>query len=180
MRFEKNKPHDLNKMALHVTLQCETLEFVEISHYVKLVRCTSFFRTPSLKFTWWMWGVSRHACSEIKMCHDGKGISLKLTNTPMIGGAKLNLVSRDEMTNEHIVVVGWLEQLQWTYGEARKDVPPPNHIRGMLARYKDILTNRLHKNYRQGVENNFAQQEIEFISYVVTNEVGGWTWWRSR
>ena len=31
------------------------------------------------------------------------------------------------------------------------------------------------KNYRQGVENNFAQQEIEFLSYEVTNEVGGWT-----
>jgi hypothetical protein len=29
--------------------------------------------------------------------------------------------------------------------EARKDGPPPNHICGMLARYKDVLTNRLLK-----------------------------------
>jgi hypothetical protein len=30
----------------------------------------------------------------------------------MVGGTKLNLVSRDQMTNEHIVVVVQLEQLQ--------------------------------------------------------------------
>jgi hypothetical protein len=63
----------------------------------------------------------------------------------MVGGAKLNLVSMDQMTNEHIVVVVRLEQLQWTHEEARKDGPPPSHIRGMLARYKDVLTNRLFK-----------------------------------
>jgi hypothetical protein len=33
----------------------------------------------------------------------------------------------------------------------------------------------LQKNYRQSVENNFAQQKIEFVRYVVMNEVGGWT-----
>jgi len=38
-----------------------------------------------------------------------------------------------------------LEQLQGTYGEARKDGPPPNHIGGMLVRYKDVFTNVLHK-----------------------------------
>jgi hypothetical protein len=32
-----------------------------------------------------------------------------------------------------------------------------------------------HKNYRQGVKNNFAQQKFDFLSYVVTIEVGGWT-----
>jgi hypothetical protein len=52
MRFGKDEPHDINEEALHVTLQCETLEFVEISQYVKLVRCTSFWRTPSLNLTW--------------------------------------------------------------------------------------------------------------------------------
>ena len=38
-------------------------------------------------------------------CDDGKELSLKLINTPMVGGAKLNLVSMDQMMNEHIVVV---------------------------------------------------------------------------
>jgi hypothetical protein len=81
------------------------------------------------------------------MCHEGKELSLKLAKTPMVGGTKLNLVSMDQMTNEHIVIVVQLEKLKQTHGEARKDGPPPpqNHIRGMLARYKDILTNRLLK-----------------------------------
>jgi hypothetical protein len=49
---------------------------------------------------------------------------------------------------------------------------PQNHIRGMLARYKDVLANRLlKKNYHQGVESNFAQRDIKFLSYVVTNKV---------
>jgi hypothetical protein len=67
-----------------------------------------------------MWGASRRACSEFVMCHDGKELSLKLRKkTPRIRGAKLNLVLMDQMTNEHIVVVVRLEQLQWTHGEAR-------------------------------------------------------------
>jgi hypothetical protein len=64
----------------------------------------------------------------------------------MVGGTKLNLVSMDQMTNEHIVTVGWLEQLQWTYGEARQDGPLLNHICGMLAGYKDVLADRLLEN----------------------------------
>jgi hypothetical protein len=51
MRFGKDEPHELNKVALHVTFQCETLEFVEISYYVKSMWCTSLWRTPSLKLT---------------------------------------------------------------------------------------------------------------------------------
>jgi hypothetical protein len=39
------------------------------------------------------------------MCHDGKELSLKLTKTPMVGVAKLNLVLMDQMTNKHIVVI---------------------------------------------------------------------------
>ena len=46
------------------------------------------------------------------MCHDGNELSLKLTKTPIVGVAKLNLVSMDQMTNKHIVVVVRLEQLQ--------------------------------------------------------------------
>ena len=53
------------------------------------------------------------------------------------------------------------DQLQQTDGEARKHGPPLNFIRGVLARYKDVRTNMLLKNYRQGVENNIAQQKIE-------------------
>jgi hypothetical protein len=44
----------------------------------------------------------------------------------------------------------------------------------MLARYKDVLTNMLlEKNRRQLVKNNFAHRDVESLSYVVTNEVGG-------
>ena len=34
-----------------------------------------------------------------------------------------------------------MEQLQRTHEEARKNGPPPNHICGLLAKYKDELTN---------------------------------------
>jgi len=37
MQFGKDELHHINEVALHVTL-CETLEFVNISQYVKLVR----------------------------------------------------------------------------------------------------------------------------------------------
>ena len=43
------------------------------------------------------------------------------------------------------MVVVQFEQLQGTHGEGRKDGPPPNHIRGMLVRYKDVFTNVLLK-----------------------------------
>ena len=66
----------------------------------------------------------------------------------MVGGTKSNLVLMDQMNkrkNIIIMVVVQLEQLQGTYEEARKDGPPPNHIRGMLVRYKDVFTNVLLK-----------------------------------
>ncbi len=61
-----------------------------------------------------------------------------------------------------------------------KEVGSPhdlNHIRGMLARYKNVLTNRLLKKNVTTKEwkATFAHREIEFLSYVVMNEVGGWT-----
>jgi hypothetical protein len=61
----------------------------------------------------------------------------------MVGGAKLNFVSIDQMTIEHIVVVVQLEKLKQTHGEARKDRSPPNHMRGILVRSRDVLTNML-------------------------------------
>ena len=81
------------------------------------------------------------------MCHDGKILSLKLTNTPMVGGTKWNLVSMDQMTYEHLVVVVQLEEIQRTHGGPRNVRPPHdlNHIRRMLVRYKNVFTNRLLK-----------------------------------
>ena len=96
----------------------------------------------------------------IMMYHNGKEMKFKLTRTPMVGGPKLNMVLMDQffyfkMTN--IMVVAQLEQLQGTHGEARIDGPPPNHICGMLVKYKDVFTNVLLKMLPQGVESNFAQ-----------------------
>jgi hypothetical protein len=75
------------------------------------------------------------------MCFDGKEINLKLRKTPRVGEPKLNLVLMDQMKNEHKMEVVQLEELQRTYGEARKNGPPSNHIRGILASYNDELTN---------------------------------------
>ena len=41
----------------------------------------------------------------VVMYNDGKELSLKLTKTPIVGVAKLNLVSMDQMTNKLIVVM---------------------------------------------------------------------------
>jgi hypothetical protein len=57
------------------------------------------------------------------MCHDGKKFSLKFTRTSIVNGAKLNLVSKDQMKNKQIWVVVQLEKLQRTHGEARKNGP---------------------------------------------------------
>jgi hypothetical protein len=128
---------------------------VEIAHYVKSKRWTHFWG----HLLWNSHGRCEARAGVLVMCHEGKELSLKLAKTPMVGLAKWNLVSMDQMKNEQIVVVARLEWLQLTHGEARKDRPPLNHICGMLVRYKDILTNRLFKriNDHQGVENNFAQ-----------------------
>ena len=47
------------------------------------------------------------------------------------------------------MVVVDLEQLQGTHREAKKDEPPPTHIRGILVRYKDVFTNMLLKKLLQ-------------------------------
>ena len=44
-----------------------------------------------------------------------------------------------------IMVVVQLEQFQGTHGNGRKDGPPPEHICGMLVRYKNVFTNVLLK-----------------------------------
>jgi hypothetical protein len=92
----------------------------------------------------------------------------------LVGGSKLYLVSMDQMTNEHIAIVVQLEQHQWTHGEARKDGPPPNHMRGMLARYKDDLTNRLlKKKLPPSWEQQFCSQKCWFLKLCCNK----WSWW---
>lgn len=87
----------------------------------------------------------------------------------MIGGVKLNLVLMDHMKNEKIVVEVQLELVQGTLWEARKNKHLPKHICGVLTKYKDVLKNELLKKWvPKEMENNFAQQEIEFLSHVVT------------
>ena len=74
----------------------------------------------------------------------------------------------DQMTNEHIVVVVQLEYPQGTHGGPRQDGPPiPNHIRGMLMRYKDVLTNRLLKNINTK----------EWITTLLTERLSSWAMW---
>lgn len=54
----------------------------------------------------------------------------------MVRGAKLNSVTINQMENEQRMVVVRVEQFQGTYEKARKDEHAPNHICGVLARYK--------------------------------------------
>lgn len=75
-------------------------------------------------------------------------LNLKLTKTPLVRGAKLNLVSMDQIKNKQLMVVVWFEQLQRTHGEANRNGRLPNHICGVLARYKDVATKVLLKNLR--------------------------------
>jgi hypothetical protein len=54
------------------------------------------------------------------MCHDSKELNLKLLKNPMVGVAKLNLVSMDQMNNGQIVEGVPLEELKRTHGEDRQ------------------------------------------------------------
>ena len=49
----------------------------------------------------------------------------------------------DQMNNVQMVVMGWREQFQGTHGETKYDELCPKHIRVVLGRYKDVLTNWL-------------------------------------
>ena len=74
------------------------------------------------------------------MCHDGKTLNLKFIRTPMVGETKLYLVLMDQMNNEKnngCGSIGSTPRNSW--GGARKNGPPPNHIRGMLVRYKNVF-----------------------------------------
>jgi hypothetical protein len=77
-------------------------------------------------------------------CSDGKEVISKLMRTPMAGESKLNLVSIGQMTNEQKVVMVQKGKLHRTHREAKNDGFPPKYIRGVLEKYKDVLTNKLH------------------------------------
>ena len=85
----------------------------------------------------------RRKAVRLVVCCNGKEMTLKLTRAPMAGGGKLNLVSINHMTNEQMVVVVQMKQLQRTHEEAKTEGHPPKHIREVLGRYKDVLTNKL-------------------------------------
>ena len=87
----------------------------------------------------------RRKLVRLVVCRNCKEMTLKLTRIPMGGGGKLNLVSIDQMTNEPMVVVVRMEQLQRTHEEAKTNGPPSKHICKVLVRYKDVLTNKLPK-----------------------------------
>ena len=73
----------------------------------------------------------------------------------------------DQMKNEQMMVVIWLEKLQAIYGKARKDGPHPKHIRGVFARHKDVVNKKMSPKLppRKWDENDFAQQDIEFLDH---------------
>ena len=86
----------------------------------------------------------RHKLMHLVVCRDGKEGTLQLTRTPMARGGKLNLVSMKQMQDEQlVVVVVRIEQMEGIRGEARKDGPLLRHIRDLLGKYKDVLTNEL-------------------------------------
>ena len=71
------------------------------------------------------------------------------------------------------MIVVQFKQFQGTHGEAGKDGPSPNHIRGMLVRYKNVFTNVLLKKFPPRNEKQLCSTR----DWVV--EVCGdkWSWW---
>jgi hypothetical protein len=122
VRFANGKPHKTKEVALNMDLKCGTFNFKENfilceMDEVKIILGEIFFETHTVDVTCKpMWLV---------VFRNDKEMTLKLTRTPMAGGSKLNLVSIDQMTNEQMVVVVRVEQLQRTHGDAKTDGPPP-------------------------------------------------------
>lgn len=44
------------------------------------------------------------------VCRNGQEVTLKLVRTIMAGGSKLTLVSIDQMTNEQMIAMGWVQR----------------------------------------------------------------------
>ena len=71
----------------------------------------------------------------------------------------------------NIMVMVQLEHRQRTHGKARKDGPPPNHICGVLVRYKDVITNVLLKK--------FTAKEWKAI--LLNERLSSWgMWWQIK
>ena len=127
-------------MALHVNVKSGALEFVESftlceMDEVDLILRDTFFEAHIVDV--------RRKPVHLVVCHDSKEVTLQLIRTPMARGCKLNLVSMEQMQDEQLVEVVQMEQMEGTRGEARKDGPLPKHIRKVLGKYKDVLTNEL-------------------------------------
>jgi hypothetical protein len=140
VRFAKGEPHETKEVVWNVNLKCGMLEFKENftlceMDEVDLILEDTFFETHTVDV--------RRKPVWLVVCCNGKEMTLKLTSTPMAGGGKLNLVSIDRVSNVQMVVVVRMEQHQRTHKEAKTDGPPPKHIRDVLGRYKDVLTNEL-------------------------------------
>ena len=140
VRFAKGEPHETKEVALHVNLKSGALEFVESftlceMDEVDLILGDTFFEAHTVDV--------RRKPVRLVVCRDGKEVTLQLTRIPMAGGGKLNLVSMEQMQDEQLVVWVRMEQMEETQGEAKKDEPLPRHIREVLGKYKDVLTNEL-------------------------------------
>lgn len=112
MRFVKGRPYETKDLALNVNLNCTTFEFKEsFTHcevnMVDLILEDVFFEIDTVDV--------RHKSVRLVVCRDGKNDTLKFIS--------LNLVLIDPITNEQMVVVVQMKQLQITHGEARNNGP---------------------------------------------------------
>lgn len=82
----------------NVSLEFGTFEFVKSfilcrMDEMDLILGDTYFETHTVDV--------RRKPDRLVMCRDGKNVVLKLIKIPMVGGGKLNLVSIDQMNNEH-------------------------------------------------------------------------------
>ena len=105
------------------------------------------------------------------MCHDDKELSLKLRKESYDRRSQVEfgLIGPNDGRGS----IGATPLNSWG-GQERWASPKPHswdigEVQGCI--HQQVV----HKNNRQGVEFFFAQQEIQFLSYVVTNEGYGWT-----
>lgn len=103
----------------------------------------------------------RRKLMHLMMCRDGKEVNLKLIMTPMVGDGKSNLVLIDQMKNDQITIVVWMEQLQINNGESWKYAFLWKLMCKGLARCKYVITNKL---LREILPNKEVNKKIKAIS----------------
>ena len=91
-----------------MTLKSEALEFVENftlceMDEVDLILMETFSKTRTMDV--------REKPMHLIVCSDSKGMTLKPTKTPMARGGKLNLVPKDLMKNEQLIIMVQMEQI---------------------------------------------------------------------